>query len=435
MALALWASWVGPAAARTPARTHPGTGAPVLYGMLLQRAPGGRALLLDVSGPVEPVVTAVEGAGGLVRLYLDLPPGSRATRGLGRGLRGDPIVAARVGQGDTGGVRIVVEVEGAAGWRLGHEASGRRLALTVIRGAAPVSRPGTTAAAGNDAATPAARDAATPAGSDAAGPLGKDAAIPSRSDAAAPPVTPTATAALEPGVGRPSPLRATVVLDPGHGGDDPGAIGFAVEKEVTLDLALRVAALLRRRLGVTVVLTRSADVTLTLGARTQRANAEDADLFVSIHANANPGGTLEGIETYVLDDSEDRAVLRLASMENGLDMLGPARSQTDLRYILSDLVQRGKMEDSVALASAIQRELVAGLRSRYPGVADLGVKRGPFYVLVGAYMPCVLVEASFVTHAVEGRRLATADYRAAAAEGIYAGIARFLRDGAHPRPL
>jgi N-acetylmuramoyl-L-alanine amidase len=229
--------------------------------------------------------------------------------------------------------------------------------------------------------------------------------------------------------------RIRIVLDPGHGGSDPGAEGFAVEKAVTLDIARQVALLLRERVQADVVLTRAGDATLPLAARTARANAEAADLFVSIHANASRSRRLHGVETYVLDNTTDHATMRLAAMENGLDLITPRRDRADLRYILSDLVQVGKMEESAALASAVQRALVRHLASRYRGIADLGVKRGPFYVLVGAYMPCVLVETSFLTHPAEGRRLAGREYRAAVAEGIYAGIARFLAETRRARTL
>src|SRR5262249_41904664 len=146
-------------------------------------------------------------------------------------------------------------------------------------------------------------------------------------------------------------------------------------------------------------------------------NGEEADLFVSIHANANPTGRLRGVETYYLDNSTDRGTLRLAKLENGLDLLRPKNDDASLRYILSDLVQVGKLDESAQLARQMQRGLVSQLRHRYPDVVDLGVKRGPFYVLVGAYMPCVLVETAFLSHPVEGRRLARADYRADVAQG------------------
>src|SRR5262249_31127220 len=153
---------------------------------------------------------------------------------------------------------------------------------------------------------------------------------------------------------------------------------------------------------------------------------EQADLFVSIHANSSPSQRLHGVETYYLNNIGDRATTRLAAMENGIDALTPKHGSTELRYILSDLVQVGKMEESAALALAVHRGLVRHLRSEYDNVADLGVKRGPFYVLVGAYMPCVLVETSFLNHPSEGRRLAGPDYQHAVAEGLAAGIGRFV---------
>jgi len=258
---------------------------------------------------------------------------------------------------------------------------------------------------------------------------GAGAGVAAEADAAAAPepAPPPARAALG--------SRPRIVLDPGHGGKDPGARGYAVEKEVTLAIARRLAHLLRTRLGAVVVLTRSDDRTVTLPARTARANAEDADLFVSIHANANPRGQLHGIETYYLDNTDDQGAIRLANMENGPAGPAPSTGKADLRYILSDLVQVGKMDASIALATAIQRGLVGTLRRRYTAIEDLGVKRGPFYVLVGAYMPCVLVETSFLTHPVEGPRLARAGYRDAVAEGLYAGIARFLADTRRARTL
>jgi N-acetylmuramoyl-L-alanine amidase len=229
--------------------------------------------------------------------------------------------------------------------------------------------------------------------------------------------------------------RPKIVLDPGHGGEDPGASGYAIEKDVTLDVARRLARLLRTRLGADVVLTRDTDETIALKERTARANAEDADLFVSIHANANPTGRSQGIETYYLDNSTDGGTLRLAKMENGLDLLNPTPGEASLRYILSDLVQVGKLDASVQLARSVQRGLVRRLRRRHADVVDLGVKRGPFYVLVGAYMPCVLVEVAFLSHPVEGRRLARRDYRAEVAEGLYTGIERFLADTSRRRTL
>src|SRR6185295_4204413 len=205
------------------------------------------------------------------------------------------------------------------------------------------------------------------------------------------------------------------------------AQGYAVEKEVTLFIARRLGTLLRERMGAEVVLTRTNDRTLRVPALTARASAEGADLFISIPANASPRRALSGVETYYLNNTTDHATLRLASMENGGGPIPRRRGRTDLRYILSSLVQVGKMEESVGLATAVQRGLVSYLRKEYGAVNDLGVKRGPFYVLVGAHMPCVLVETAFLTHPAEGRRLAGKGYREAVAEGLFQGVARFVK--------
>jgi N-acetylmuramoyl-L-alanine amidase len=361
-----------------------GGGATPAAGVVLTRlevhaTPSGATTRLVFSAPARIAVHRADAVGdGFSRVYLDLPPGTRIAGPVARRLPTPPPIAAlRVGLAETGVLRVVLDLESDATFAV--ERSGRAVTLAIA------------------------------------------------SAVAAPPAPPPS--AIVPGP------RPKIVLDPGHGGSDPGAEGVAVEKHVTLDIALRVARLLEERLGAEVVLTRTRDVTLPLAARTARANREGADLFVSIHANASRSRRLHGIETYVLNNTHDRATMRLARMENGLDLIAPRRDRPDLRYILSDLVQVGKMDESVALATAVQRGLVGRLAARYPDVADLGVKRGPFYVLVGAYMPCVLVETSFLTHPAEGRRLASADYRDAVAEGIEAGIARFLADARRARTL
>jgi N-acetylmuramoyl-L-alanine amidase len=348
-------------------------------------AKGAEAVLV-LSGPVRPTVRALTDSDGRpLRLYVDLPRGTRLSPGVPRALAGAaPLAGVRIGMAEEGGLRVALELEGVASY--------------VVRRRGGV----VTVAVIGDVTQPAAPPAAS---------------------------TPARLAVPLPSA------RAKIVLDPGHGGTDPGAHGFAVEKHVTLAIARDLAGLLRDRLGAEVVLTRARDTTLPLAARTERANAEGADLFVSIHANASPSRRLHGIETYYLNNTNDRGSIRLAAMENGLDLITRARRGADLRYILSDLVQVGKMEESIALATAVQRGLVGHLAERYGGVADLGVKRGPFYVLVGAYMPCVLVETSFLTHPGEGRRLASRTYREAVAEGIYRGIERFLADARRARTL
>ncbi|MEB2284036.1 MAG: hypothetical protein B6D46_01985 [Polyangiaceae bacterium UTPRO1] len=233
--------------------------------------------------------------------------------------------------------------------------------------------------------------------------------------------------APEPPPGRPANRPWRIVLDPGHGGADPGAQGIdgILEKDVVLAIAQRVKRRLEESTDAKVLLTRETDTTRTLAERTAFANANSADLFVSIHANADRSGELQGIETYTLNNSNDRATIRLAKMENG-----PAVrvGRGDLSFILSDMVQSGKEEESNVLAERLHSRVLARLRSRYTDVHNLGVKKGPFYVLVGAYMPCVLVETSFLSHPVEGKRLGTTAYQHDIAEGIFLGITDFLND-------
>jgi N-acetylmuramoyl-L-alanine amidase len=216
-----------------------------------------------------------------------------------------------------------------------------------------------------------------------------------------------------------------IVLDPGHGGTDPGTQGVdgVYEKDVTLAIAKRLKRRLEDGLHAQVLLTRDRDVSRSLAQRTAFANVNSADLFVSIHANADVAGELRGIETYTLNNTDEHATIRLAKMENGP---GVATGHGDLSFILSDMVQSGKEEDSIALAQHLHYSMLARLRSRYPDVRNLGVKKGPFYVLVGAYMPCVLIETSFLSHPIEGRRLASSAYQDDIAEGLYHGMAEFL---------
>jgi N-acetylmuramoyl-L-alanine amidase len=220
-----------------------------------------------------------------------------------------------------------------------------------------------------------------------------------------------------------------IVVDAGHGGHDTGAIGptGVREKDVTLAIARRLAAWLRRA-GFDVVLTRDSDRFLALDERAAAANRARGDLFVSLHANAHPRRDQAGVETYVLDVAHDRYAKRLAARENGLvDDQGDApeaqRDALEVRRILSDLDAKAAAEPSRRLASAVQRELTGGIRAHFGEVRDLGVKSALFYVLLGARMPAVLVETSFISNRVEERRLASTRFQ----EEVAAGVARAVQ--------
>jgi N-acetylmuramoyl-L-alanine amidase len=230
----------------------------------------------------------------------------------------------------------------------------------------------------------------------------------------------------------PSGIRK-IVLDPGHGGKDPGALGVggSAEKDIVLSIAKKLAAKLKNEMGVQVVLTRKNDRFVALENRTAIANAEDADLFISLHMNASVNGEAKGIETYYLDNTSDEAALRLAARENGTSR----KNVSDLQFILSDMTQNMKLEDSISLAHRLQKSAVSGMAKPLGEVKDLGVKKALFYVLVGARMPSVLVEMFFVTNRSEGRAMSQASTQDAMVEALMRGIQEYAQANLIARTL
>jgi N-acetylmuramoyl-L-alanine amidase len=214
-----------------------------------------------------------------------------------------------------------------------------------------------------------------------------------------------------------------IVLDPGHGGKDPGAIGVdgVAEKDIVLKIAKKLAVKLKKDLGVQVVLTRTDDRFVSLEDRTAIANAEDADLFISLHMNASSNSEARGLETYYLDNTTDEASVRLAARENSTSR----RNVSDLQFILSDMTQNMKLEDSVTLAHRLHDSLVGTMSPKLGDVKDLGVKRALFYVLVGARMPSVLLEMFFITNKSEGRAMRQEEYQDAVTDALYEGIQKY----------
>ncbi len=204
-----------------------------------------------------------------------------------------------------------------------------------------------------------------------------------------------------------------VMIDPGHGGYDPGTESSAgvMEKDLALQIATRLKAALEAR-GIRAELTRSTDVFISLAERTRIANSAGADLFVSIHLNSSPNTDTTGIEVYYLNNTTDRATIRLARMENGgADGYGTS-NDSNLNYILTDLRQNYKAIEAASLARMIDAQTVADLDTGLGlNVNALGAKMGPFYVLVGAHMPAVLVECGFMSNAAEAARLSSPQYQ------------------------
>lgn len=215
-----------------------------------------------------------------------------------------------------------------------------------------------------------------------------------------------------------------VVIDPGHGGKDPGAMGSRLrEKDVVLAISRKLREKLERELKLEVILTRNSDVFLPLEERTALANTKKADLFVSIHTNAHRNRRLHGVSTYILNVATDAEAARVAALENATS----TKRISDLEKILNDLMLNAKINESTRLAHLVQQGLVEKLRAKYDKVKDLGVRQAPFYVLIGAQMPCLLVETSFISNSREAARLATPAYQDAVAEGIAKGIDSYIK--------
>ena len=217
-----------------------------------------------------------------------------------------------------------------------------------------------------------------------------------------------------------------IVIDAGHGGKDPGAKGYyrkAREKDITLSIAKRLKKQLETRLGCEVLLTRSKDSFLTLEERTAFANTKDADLFVSIHVNAHRSNKAYGVETYFLNLATDEDAIRVAAMENATS----TKNISDLQTILMDLMQNAKINESSRLASHVQSHMVGHLKKKYSSIRDKGVKQAPFYVLLGAQMPAILVETSFISNPRECKRLMDPAYQERLTEGIALGIESYIK--------
>ncbi len=174
-------------------------------------------------------------------------------------------------------------------------------------------------------------------------------------------------------------------------------------------------------MGVKVLLTRSTDRFLELRERTNYANRVGADLFISLHANASPRGKAYGVETYFLNLSKNNQAAQVAARENGTDL----KEVGNLEAILFDLMANAKINESSRLAAEVQQSIVAGLRPHYSKIKDLGVKQGPFHVLLGATMPSVLVEAAFISNAREEKRLKSSAYQKRVANAIVKGIMNY----------
>jgi N-acetylmuramoyl-L-alanine amidase len=215
-----------------------------------------------------------------------------------------------------------------------------------------------------------------------------------------------------------------IVIDPGHGGRDPGTYikGGIKEKNIVLRLAKVLAAKIEERLDCEAILTRNRDVFMSLERRTALANMKKADLFISLHVNSYKQKGVHGVETYFLNLATDARAVMVAARENATS----EKNISDLQQILNDLMLNTKITESSRLAREVQRGMIGGANKGYSGVRDLGVKQAPFYVLIGAEMPAILVETGFITNTRERKRLLSKKYQENLAEGIVSGIERYI---------
>ncbi len=264
-----------------------------------------------------------------------------------------------------------------------------------------------------------------PASAPALGPVAPPAVVTVPMPSALPPAAPAATSGGDYSLARQLGLGISrIVIDAGHGGHDPGAqANGLVESELVLDIALRVETLLRKQAGIDVVLTRRTQEFIPLEERTAIANREGADLFLSIHANASRRVAAKGVETYFLNFATNPEAEAVAARENA----GSRTSMGRLPQLVQQIALHDKMKESRELAQIVQTNMIRALRPQNKAVVDLGVKQAPFVVLIGAQMPSVLAEISFVTNKAEATLLKKEAYRQRIAQALADAVLRYQR--------
>jgi N-acetylmuramoyl-L-alanine amidase len=438
------------AAPTPPAASPPGQNAPL--------PPGGGAAVRAISHASLPrgdritieltleVPYTAERLGNPDRVYVDLTHTTISLALIDQAaaaISGRLVKNTRIGIHPNGTSRVVLDVTGKPRYstfplynpfRLVIDIESDEIDPAALR-AAPVTRleappptPTTTAAVPPVVATPAAvtGPAASPAGSAGSSVSARDtadSAVPaSKAPAPPPPAAPAVTSRGDYSLARQLGLRISrVVIDPGHGGHDPGAQANGLsEAELVLDVARRLEELLREE-GLQVVLTRRGDTFVPLEERTAIANREEADLFISIHANASPRSSTAGIETYFLNFATNQQAEAIAARENA----SSSKTMGNLPTLLKAIALNNKLAESRELAGMVQSALVRSLSTSRRGIRSLGVKQAPFVVLIGAQMPSVLAEVGFITNRPEAAGLKQPAGRQAVADGLFQAILKY----------
>jgi N-acetylmuramoyl-L-alanine amidase len=381
------------------------------------------------------------------RVFLDLPMTRAVPALVDRTLRfdNDLVRQIRIGRHPNNTTRVVLDGAGISSYSVYPLYDPFRLVIDCVRAKpaaapAPVAKPllpsralATTlvrrAPGGSPRASALISDAYASA---AAAPPPSIEALPPRIPDLAPvaPVTPLPPPAIAPNkigggfsIARQLGLGVSrIVIDAGHGGHDPGAKGKGVtEAELVLDVALRVEKLLQKAGGTEVILTRRTDEFVTLQERTAIANREGADLFLSIHANASPSAEARGVETYFLNFANNLSAAAVAARENAAS----GQAMGALPDIVKAIALNNKLDESRDFARQVQHSMIERLRGGNKTVKDLGVKQAPFVVLIGAAMPSVLAEISFITNAQEARLLKGNPYRQRIAQALFEAIQKY----------
>jgi N-acetylmuramoyl-L-alanine amidase len=357
-------------------------------------------VVFDLENPVKyehHLLKADPGSKKPRRLYLDLD-GAHVTPGTEKqiAIKDGLLKKARAAQYTKDSVRVVLDMESIGGYKVFHLHDPFRIVVDVRR---------------NDKPKPRAEKKSKPA-------LKKRPVRKGMRKAEAPDRTASLAKQLGLNVRR-------IVIDPGHGGKDPGCNlrGGIKEKNIVLSIARLLAKKIKEQIGCEVVLTRNKDTFITLEQRTAIANIKKADLFVSLHINAHKNRNIWGLETYFLNMATDERAVMVAARENATS----EKNISDLQTILNDLMLNTKIHESSRLAHEVQKGMVFRIKKSYKKAKSLGVKQAPFYVLIGAQMPAILVETGFLTNPTEKKRLMTKKYQENVAEGICSGIRAYIK--------
>jgi len=352
----------------------------------------------------------------------------------------DIVRQIRTGRHPNETVRVVMDLDGVSRHSVFTLYNPFRLVIDFERAVAAVPRQATvtapartTSGPSDDAAGVAAAPGPAPSPEPPAAPVATRAearppaalAAPAVADPPPAPAQPASNAAGGYSLSRQLGLNVSrVVIDPGHGGRDPGSMAHGIrEADLTLDVALRLEALLQKEPGLEVVLTRRTNVYVPLEERTAIANRESADLFLSIHANASRNVAARGVETYYLSFASSPDAEAVAARENSAS----ERAMHNLPDIIKAIALNNKLDESKDLAAMVQETMITRLRRSNRNVRNLGVKKAPFVVLIGAGMPSVLAEMSFLTNRQEAQLLKTAGYKQRIAEALHEAVTRYRR--------